>query len=167
MQKEIQENKEHIQTIYTEKAQKLLKFCIVILIVNGITYLIGFFLYNSFDFGLVFEIITFIFILIANNRIEQKNMKLGKINTIMAIIPISFLIIYDLIHLAINIEEVLEEVLIYYTSSDQFFYNIEPYLFDVTLIAVIKLLYKTYKALNKADNTQQSENYLDTFYDNL
>lgn len=167
MQKEIQENKEHIQKIYTEKAQKLLKFCIVILIVNGITYLIGFFLYNSFDFGLVFEIITFIFILIANNRIEQKNMKLGKINTIMAIIPISFLIIYDLIHLAINIEEVLEEVLIYYTSSDQFFYNIEPYLFDVTLIAVIKLLYKTYKALNKADNTQQSENYLDTFYDNL
>lgn len=167
MQKEIQENKEHIQKIYTEKAQKLLKFCIVILIVSGITYLIGFFLYNSFDFGLVFEIITFIFILIANNRIEQKNMKLGKINTIMAIIPISFLIIYDLIHLAINIEEVLEEVLIYYTSSDQFFYNIEPYLFDVTLIAVIKLLYKTYKALNKADNTQQSENYLDTFYDNL
>ena len=167
MQKEIQENKEHIQKIYTEKAQKLLKFCIVILIVNGITYLIGFFLYNSFDFGLVFEIITFIFILIANNRIEHKNMKLGKINTIMAIIPISFLIIYDLIHLAINIEEVLEEVLIYYTSSDQFFYNIEPYLFDVTLIAVIKLLYKTYKALNKADNTQQSENYLDTFYDNL
>ena len=167
MQKEIQENKEHIQKIYTEKAQKLLKFCIVILIVNGITYLIGFFLYNSFDFGLVFEIITFIFILIANNRIEQKNMKLGKINTIMAIIPISFLIIYDLIHLAINIEEVLEEVLIYYTSSDQFFYNIEPYLFDVTLIAIIKLLYKTYKALNKADNTQQSENYLDTFYDNL
>ncbi len=167
MQKEIQENKEHIQKIYTEKAQKLLKFCIVILIVNGITYLIGFFLYNSFDFGLVFEIITFIFILIANNRIEQKNMKLGKINTIMAIIPISFLIIYDLIHLAINIEEVLEEVLIYYTSSDQFFYNIEPYLFDITLIAVIKLLYKTYKALNKADNTQQSENYLDTFYDNL
>lgn len=118
MQKEIQENKEHIQKIYTEKAQKLLKFCIVILIVNGITYLIGFFLYNSFDFGLVFEIITFIFILIANNRIEQKNMKLGKINTIMAIILISFLIIYDLIHLAINIEEVLEEVLIYYTSSD-------------------------------------------------
>ena len=167
MQKEIQENKEHIQKIYTEKAQKLLKFCIVILIVNGITYLIGFFLYNSFDFGLVFEIITFIFILIANNRIEHKNMKLGKINTIMAIIPISFLIIYDLIHLAINIEEVLEEVLIYYTSSDQFFYNIEPYLFDITLIAVIKLLYKTYKALNKADNTQQSENYLDTFYDNL
>ena len=167
MQKEIQENKEHIQKIYTEKAQKLLKFCIVILIVSGITYLIGFFLYNSFDFGLAFEIITFIFILIANNRIEQKNMKLGKINTIMAIIPISFLIIYDLIHLAINIEEVLEEVLIYYTSSDQFFYNIEPYLFDVTLIAVIKLLYKTYKALNKADNTQQSENYLDTFYDNL
>ena len=167
MQKEIQENKENKQKIYTEKAQKLLKFCIVILIVNGITYLIGFFLYNSFDFGLVFEIITFIFILIANNRIEQKNMKLGKINTIMAIIPISFLIIYDLIHLAINIEEVLEEVLIYYTSSDQFFYNIEPYLFDITLIAVIKLLYKTYKALNKADNTQQSENYLDTFYDNL
>ena len=167
MQKEIQENKEHIQKIYTEKAQKLLKFCIVILIVNGITYLIGFFFFFSFDFGLVFEIITFIFILIANNRIEQKNMKLGKINTIMAIIPISFLIIYDLIHLAINIEEVLEEVLIYYTSSDQFFYNIEPYLFDITLIAVIKLLYKTYKALNKADNTQQSENYLDTFYDNL
>ena len=61
----------------------------------------------------------------------------------------------------------MEEVLIYYTSSDQFFYNIEPYLFDITLIAVIKLLYKTYKALNKADNTQQSENYLDTFYDNL
>ena len=82
-------------------------------------------------------------------------------------IPIGWLIIYDFINLLINIKEVLMEVFYYYTSFAQYFYFIEPYLFDVTLVANIILLFIIYKSLNKADGTEKNVNYTDTFYDEL
>ena len=157
----------NIEKIYSDKAKNLLKICIGILIFSGITYLIGISLYNSFDFGLIFEIISFIFIIIAYNKIEQNDFKSGKTNIIIAIIPIGWLIIYDFINLLANINEVLLEVIYYYTSFDQYFYYLEPYLFDVTLVATIILLYKSYSSLNKTDCSKQSDNYIDTFYDKL
>ncbi len=160
-------NEKHIENIYADKASNLLKICIGILIFSGITYLIGIFFYDAFDFGLIFEIISFIFIIMAYNKIEQNDFQAGKRNTIIAMIPIGWLIIYDLINLLVNSNEVLLEVIGYYTSFDQYFYYLEPYLFDVTLVATIILLYKTYSSLNKADGSKQSDNYIDTFYDRL
>lgn len=52
------ENSKHIKKVYTEKAINLLKIYIVIAIISGISYLIGMFIYSSFDFGLIFEILS-------------------------------------------------------------------------------------------------------------
>lgn len=161
------ENKKHIEKIYADKATNLLKICIGIFIFSGLTYLIGIFLYNSFDFGLIFEIISFIFIVIAYNKIKQNDLQSAKRNTIIAMIPIGWIIIYDFINLLANISEVLIEVIRYYTSFDQYFYYLEPYLFDVTLVVSIVLLYKTYSSLSMADGSQKNDDYIDTFYDKL
>lgn len=161
------ENKKHIEKIYTDKVTNLLKICIGIFIFNVLTYLIGIFLYDSFDFGLIFEIISFIFVVIALNKIKQKNLQFGKRIIIIAMVPIGLLIIYDFINLLVNIDQVLIEVAGYYMSYAQYFYYLEPYLFDVTLVALIVLLYRTYSSLCKIDGTKESDNYIDTFYDKL
>lgn len=82
------QNKKHIKKIYTDKATNLLKICIGIFIFSGLSYIVGIFLYESFDFGLIFEIISSIFVLIAINKIEQNNLPLGKKFTILAMIPV-------------------------------------------------------------------------------
>lgn len=162
-----QENSKHIKKTYVDKAINLLKICIGISIFSGLTYLFGIFIYNSFDFGLIFEIISLIFIVLALNRLNQNNLQSAKKNTIIAMFPYGWLIIYDFINLLANLPEVLSEVINYYTSFDQYLYVLEPYLFDVTLVLSIGLLYITYSSINKADGSKKSDNYMDTFYENL
>ena len=160
-------NKKHIKAIYSDKASNLLRICIGISIFSFLTYLIGIFLYHSFDFGFIFEMISFIFIIFSLNRIKHDDLQSGKRNVIISMLPIGWLIIYDLINLLANIEEVGGEVLKYYTSFDQFFCSIEPYLYDITLVASIILLFSAYLDLCKADGTKKSYDYAENFYDRL
>lgn len=157
-------NRKHIENVYKNKTINLLKICIGLSIFSFATYLIGIF-YNAFDFGLIFEIISFIFIIFALNKTLKNDFQSGKRNTIIAMIPIGWLIIYDFFNLSVNIIEVIIEVSGYYLSFDRYFYYIKPYLFDVILIAIIILLYKSYRSLSRATNNNQSDNYTDTFYD--
>lgn len=161
------ENKKHIETTYSEKAMTLLKICMGISGFSIFTYFIAIFFYNSFDFGLIFEVISFIFLVIAFNNINRHHLDLGKRNVIISMIPIGWLIIYDFINLLVNIKEVLIEVTAYYLSPDRYFYVIEPYLYDVFLVTIITLLFKTYTSLCKADGSKKDDTYVDTFYDKL
>ena len=65
MDYEKQKNKKHIEKVYLEKAINILKICIGILIFDGLTYLIPILLYKNFDFGLIFEAVSFVFIILA------------------------------------------------------------------------------------------------------
>lgn len=161
------ENKKHIEKIYADKATNLLKICIGILIFSLFSYFVAIFLYSSFDFGLIFEIFSFIFTLIAISKIKQNNLQVGKRNVIIAMLPIGWLIIYDFINLLVNINEVIVNIVEYYTSIDQYFYYLTPYIFDVALIALIVLLYKSYSSLCTADGSKNPNNYIDTFYDKI
>ncbi len=168
-------NKAHIQEVYRDKAIRFLKFCIGIFAFDGFTYLIPF-VYNTFDlghinafdFGLIFEVISFVFVLLSIDRLKQNKLQSSKKSILIAMIPIGWLIIYDFINLLANIEEVLGEVVSYYIGPDKFFYFLAPYLVDVTLIAIIIFLYKSYSSINKSDGTTSvSDNYTDTFYNKL
>ena len=159
-------NKEHIEKIYSEKAIIILKYCIGIYIFSFFTYAIALF-FGNFDFGLIFETISFIFTILSLNKIKNKDFPKAKKYTIFAMIPIGWLIIYDLINLLVNIKEVITEVIFYYTSSDQFFYHIEPYLYDIALVATIILLFLAYKSIRRADGTDENNNPTDAFYEKL
>lgn len=159
-------NKEHIEKVYSDKAINIFKYCIGIFIFSFCTYAIALF-WGNFDFGLIFEIISFIFTFLALNKIKNKNYHKSKTYTIIAMIPLGWLIIYDLINLLVNIKEVITEVIFYYASSDHFFYYIEPYLFDVTIVTIIILLFLAYKSIRRADGTDENNDPTDSFYEKL
>ena len=163
------ENETHIRKTYKDKTENLLKISMGIMTISLLTYLGPLIFFKAFDFGMIFEIITLVLIVIAYNKIGQNHFKTVKKCIIIAMISIGWLIIYDFINLLANIKEVLIEVFRYYFSFDQFFYYIEPYLVDVFLVATIILLYKTYSALKKAERNEplEPEDYSDTFYDKL
>lgn len=162
------ENKIHIRKVYKDKAENLLKKCMVIMFLSILTYILPLVLFKAFDFGLVFEVISLVFIVIAYNKMGQNDFRVLKRYTIIAMIPIGWLIIYDFIDLLANIGEVFIEVSMYYLTGDQFFYYLAPYLVDVLLIASIILLYKTYSSLKKAEGSEPVyDSYEDTFYDKL
>lgn len=151
----------HIEKVYTDKAINLLKICIALSIFSLLTYLVGIFLYKAFDFGFIFEIISFAFIILAYLGISKANFQSSKRYIIIAMIPIGWLLIYDFINLLVNLKEVLIEVFGYYTSLDQYFYYLEPYLFDITLVGLIILLYKCYSSLSIADGSQKTNDFYD------
>ena len=162
------ENKTHIRKVYKDKAENLLKKCMVIMFLSILTYILPLVLFKAFDFGLVFEVISLVFIVIAYNKMGQNDFRVLKRYTIIAMITIGWLIIYDFIDLLANIGEVFIEVSMYYLTGDQFFYYLAPYLVDVLLIASIILLYKTYSSLKKAEGSEAVyDSYEDTFYDKL
>ena len=159
-------NKAHIQEVYVDKSIFFLKLCIGIFLFSVITYLIAL-EYNAFDFGFIFEVISLVFVIISIDKLKKQKLQSAKKCIIIAMIPIGWLIIYDFINLLANLNEVMTNVIEYYTTWDRYFYSLRPYLVDVTLIALIVLLYKSYSSVNKADGTTVSDSYADTFYNKL
>lgn len=100
------QNVEHIQEIYSEKAINILKICIGIFIFSFITYMIAIFILSNFDFGFIFEIISFIFTLLTIHKIKSNNYTSARTCIIIAMLPLGWLIIYDLFNLLANIKEV-------------------------------------------------------------
>lgn len=158
-------NRLHIKKVYKEKIRNLLKLCIGIFMFSFFTYIVGIWRYGQFDFGLIFEIISFVFIIIAYRKIEQNDFDAIKKSTIIAMIPLGWLVIYDLIGLLVNIDEVFREVVRYYVTWDKYFYYLLPYLVDVVLITLLILLYKVINASKKIEN--KSVDFAEDFYDNL
>ncbi len=159
-------NKAHIQEVYVDKSIFFLKFCIGIFLFSVITYLIAL-EYNAFDFGFIFEVISLVFVILSIDKLKKQKLQSAKKCIVIAMIPIGWLIIYDFINLLANLNEVMTNVIEYYTTWDRYFYSLRPYLVDVTLIALIVLLYKSYSSVNKADGTTVSDSYVDTFYNKL
>ena len=160
-------NEEHVNEVYTDKAENLLNICKKLFLFSFFTYLLGFFLYRTFDFGLIFELISYFFVLQASNTISQNNINLCKRNCIFSMIPIGWLIIYDFIIILLNLPQVIMQIFTFYSSFDYYFYYLSPYLVDIVLITLLSLLYTTLRSLEKIDNTQKTTDYTETFYDNL
>ena len=60
-------NEEHIQEVYIDQAIFFLKFYIGISLFSIITYLIAL-EYNAFDFGFIFEVISFVFVILSMDK---------------------------------------------------------------------------------------------------
>ena len=156
-------NKAHIQEVYVDKSIFFLKFCIGISLFSVTTYLIAL-EYNAFDFGFIFEVISLVFAILSIDKLKKQKLQSAKKCIVIAMIPIGWLIIYDFINLLANLNEVMANVIKYFTTWDRYYYSLRPYLVDVTLIVLIVLLYKSYSSVNKAGNNTKSDNYTDIFY---
>lgn len=58
------EEKEYIKEVNIDKAKNKAKVALGIIILSLLTYVIGFW-YGEFDFGLIFEVISLVFLIVA------------------------------------------------------------------------------------------------------
>lgn len=161
---EQKEQENFIKKIYTDKASKLLKITFFVLIFDFLTYLF-FGLLGEFDFGVIFEIIAFIFVINAYNIIEKQSIDRAKTNIIIAMVPIGWLLIYDFIDLLSHSGQIIEEITRYYSSLDFMFYEYTLDLVDITLVLIMLFLFLSYRSLCKALGDKRYKESTDWFYD--
>lgn len=160
------EQEEHIEKTYKEKADNNIKICLIICTLSMITYIIPIFLEN-FDFGIIFEVLAVIFIILGKIQLGKDNYNNAKQFIALAMIPVLSMILYDLVELITHWEEVLYTVGEYFITMSGMFFSIEPYLFDPFLVIIFVLLLKIYESISRADGTDKTNDVQKNFYDRL
>ena len=148
--------KEFVKNVNIDKAKNKTVVCIVLTIINLITYLI-FLVLGDFDFGIIFESATFIFICMARNSMSNYNIDSSKRFTIFAMIPIGWLLIYDLITILSYISNIVDFAVI----------GLDFILQELFMILDLVMLFAINKDLRKADNPEKYKETTDWFYERL
>lgn len=123
-----------IKKVNREKANNKMIVPILLLTLSILTYIIPL-IYGEFDFGLIFEVISFIFLLVAKKHIQANDEKKAKKYVICSILSIGWLVIYDLIWLT---SYILEGVDIFYLIYNFFFGEILSILSIAFLFSINK-----------------------------
>jgi hypothetical protein len=148
--------KEFIKKINIDKAINKTVACILLTIISLLTYVAPL-MVGDFDFGMVFELFTLIFIFMARNYMAQYDENRSKRYTILAMIPIGWLLIYDFITVMLYVSNVLD-----FTFGGFDFVLQE----GITIIDLI-ILFAINKDLKKADNPEKYKESTDWFYERL
>lgn len=148
--------KEFVKKINIDKAKNKTIVCLGLTIVSLLSYAIPF-MFGDFDFGVIFEILTLIFIFRAKHHMSNYDEDRSKKYIIFAMIPIGWLLIYDLITILSYVSSVLD-----FTFLGLDFVMQE----GVTLLNLITLFAVT-KDLRKADNPEKYKESTDWFYERL
>ena len=148
--------KEFIKNVNIDKAKNKTIPCIALIILSLFSYVLPLIL-GDFDFGIVFEILTLVFIFIARSYMSKYDEERSKRFTIFAMIPIGWLLIYDLI-----------TILSYFSNILDFTFLGLDFIFqDVFIILVLVILFEANKDLRKADNPEKYKESTDWFYERL
>lgn len=148
--------KEFIKKVNIDKAKNKTIACIVLTIISLLSYVVPFLL-GHFDFGMIFEILTLVFIFIARNYMSKYNEECSKRFTIFAMIPIGWLLIYDLITILSYVSDIV----------DFTFLGLDFVLQDGLTILNLVILFVINKDLRKADNPEKYKENTDWFYERL
>ena len=150
------DEKEYIRKVNIDKAKNKSITGIFLMCISLITYVVPLF-FGEFDFGLVFEALTLVFIFIARNYMIKYDEYRAKRYTIVAMIPIGWLLIYDLI-----------TVLTYVSNALDFtFLSADFVLQEIFTILVLMVLFAINTDLRKADNPEKYKESTDWFYERL
>ena len=148
--------KEFIKNVNIDKAKNKTIPCIALIILSLFSYVLPLIL-GDFDFGIVFEILTLVFIFIARSYMSKYDEERSKRFTIFAMIPIGWLLIYDLITILSYISNIL----------DFTFLGLDFIFQEVFIILVLVILFEANKDLRKADNPEKYKESTDWFYERL
>ena len=150
------DEKELVKNVYIDKAKIKLTSCIVISILGLLSYVIPL-IFGNFDFGLLFEITTLVFIFIARYFMTQYDDEHAKKFVIIAMIPIGWLFIYDLITALTFVSNVVDLTVLGYSFFIQ----------ELLTVLVLSGLYAAIKDLKKADNPEKYKESTDWFYERI
>lgn len=151
-----EEKKDYFRKVNIDKAENKTILAIIILIISLVTYLLPL-SYSAFDFGIIFEGIAMIFLLMSKHYMKYYNEKSAKIFTICAMLPIGFLLMYDFLALISTVYSAIDFLIVIY---DYAIGEIELILFLVAEFIILK-------DLNKAIVPENYKESTDWFYEKL
>ena len=148
--------KEFVKNVNIDKAKNKIGTCIFLTIINLLSYVLPL-MFGDFDFGVFFEILTLVFIFMARSNIIKYDEDRSKRYTIFAMIPIGWLLIYDLITILSYVSNML----------DFTFLGLDFVLQEGFTILDLLILFAINKDLRKADNPEKYKESTDWFYEKL
>jgi len=98
------DEKKFIKKVNMDKANNTTKFPIILIIISILTYVMPLIM-GQFDFGIVFEIVSLIFLLISKSYMGKYDEIRSKRYLICSMVPICWILIYDFIILLSTIED--------------------------------------------------------------
>lgn len=148
------EEKKFFMKINIDKARKKTTPSIILICISIFTYVEPL-LYGEFDFGIIFEIASLIFLILSRKNMEKYDLTKSKRYNICALLAVGWLLIYDLV------------VCLSYISNfvDFIFLGIEFYWIEIFFISYIAILFAIGKDLLKADNPTKFKESTDWFYE--
>ena len=148
--------KEFIKKVNIDKAKNKTVACIFFTVISLVTYIVPLML-GDFDFGIVFEIFTLVFICIARTYMTKYDEERSKRYIILAMIPIGWLLIYDCMTIiSCNVDIV-----------DFTFLGFDFVLQEGFTILDLIILFAINKDISKADNPEKYKESTDWFYEKL
>lgn len=148
------EEKDFIKKVNIEKANNKILIPILLLVISILTYIVPL-IYGEFDFGLIFEIIAFISLLVAKKYILINDEKKSKRYIICSMLLIGWLFVYDCIWF---ISYILDGVDLFYLIYNSFFG-------EILSIASIVSLYSINKDLSNINENIKYKENKDWFYE--
>jgi hypothetical protein len=146
--------KEFIKKVNIDKAKSKTSVSILLMIISILTYVVPL-MYGEFDFGIVFEIISLVFLLIARNYMSKYDETRSKRYVIFSMAAIGWILIYDIMLLCSYIQDIADLALLGY---DFYFGEIFSILYFIILIAINK-------DLSKANDSTKYKESTDWFYE--
>ena len=146
--------KEFIKKVNVDKARNKTDASILLIIISLLTYVIPL-ICGEFDFGIIFEIASLVFLVIARNYMTKYDEIRAKRYIICSMIAIGWILIYDIILLCATIQDIVDLAFLGY---DYFFGEGVTILYLITLFAINR-------DLSKADNPERYKESTDWFYE--
>lgn len=137
-----------------DKAKNKAKVALGIIILSLLTYVIGFW-YGEFDFGLIFEVISLVFLIVAIIYISKYDEIRAKRYIICSMLAIGWILVYDIIIFFISIKNIEDLVILMY------------YYFggEILSILYLSIMFAINNDLSKADNPIKYKESTDWFYE--
>lgn len=146
--------KEFIKEVNIDKAKKKTIAPMVFIGISLLTYVVPFLL-GEFDFGILFEVASLVFLILSRNYMSQYDETRAKRYIICSIVSIGWILIYDIILLCVSIQNAI----------DVAFLGYDYLLGEFFLILYLIILFAINKDLSKADNPEKYKESTDWFYE--
>ena len=146
--------REFIKEVNIDKAKKKTIAPMVFIGISLLTYVMPL-MWGEFDFGILFEVASLVFLILARNYMSQYDETRAKRYIICSIVSIGWILIYDIILLCVSIQDAI----------DVAFLGYDYLLGEFFLILYLIILFAINKDLSKADNPEKYKESTDWFYE--
>lgn len=149
-----EEEKNFAIKINLDKAKKKTVIPIVLIIISLLTYIMPLLL-GEFDFGIFFEIISLVFLIISRTYMSKYDVDKSKRYIICSMLSIGWILIYDIMYFIFSIQ----------SSIDFIFMGYEFFWTEMLSILYLFFLFVIERDIAKADNPVKYKESTDWFYE--